>query len=267
MWPSAVRQRATLGYSGQMTLAIFVICTTAFVGALLQRMAGMGFALVSGPFIVLVLAPIPGVVLVNILGAVSSVIVFARTWRNVHWKQAGVLIAGALAGTFPGALLANSMPTSWLNVFIGVLIVGSLATSLYLSRIFDPIKFCSRNAFLFGLGSGVMNASAGMGGPFLSSYAVLTRWQQVAFAASIQPVFITVGMASVASKLVLEEAAWPQLAPEVWVAVAVSLLAGQVAGDIGARKVPVQLSRVVMLSLAMLGGILTILKGVSELMG
>ncbi|WP_293876408.1 sulfite exporter TauE/SafE family protein [uncultured Brevibacterium sp.] len=248
-----------------MTLAIFVICSTAFVGALLQRMAGMGFALVSGPFIVLVLAPIPGVVLVNILGALSSVIVFARTWRNVHWKQSGVLLAGALAGTFPGALLANSMPSSWLHVFIGVLIVGSLATSLYLSRIFDPIKFCSRNAFLFGAGAGVMNASAGMGGPFLSSYAVLTRWQQIAFAASIQPVFITIGMASVASKMVLEESAWPQLAPEVWLAVVAALLVGQVVGDFGSRKVPVQFSRVVMLSLAMLGGVLTIIKGCAEL--
>lgn len=256
-----------MGYSGRMTLAVFVICATAFVGALLQRMAGMGFALVSGPFIVLVLAPIPGVVLVNILGAISSFIVFVRTWRNVHWKQSGVLIAGALVGTFPGALLANAMPTSWLHVFIGALIVGSLATSLYLSRIFDPIKFCSRNAFLFGIGSGVMSASAGMGGPFLSSYAVLTRWQQIAFAASIQPVFITIGIAAVASKLKLEEAAWPQLEPEVWLAVAVSLVAGQVVGDIGSRKVPVQLARVVMLSLAMLGGVLTIIKGSAELVG
>ena len=44
-----------------------------------------------------------------------------------------------------------------------------------------------------------------------------------------------------------------------------SLLVGQVVGDFGSRKVPVQFARVVMLSLAMLGGLLTIIKGCAEL--
>lgn len=254
-------------YSDQMFTATLVICCTVFVGALLQRVTGMGFALVSGPFIVLILAPVPGVVLVNLCGVVSAMIVFSRTWRDIHWKQSGVLIAGSIVGTIPGALLATRMPSSALHIFIGVLIVGSLAASLFLSRLLDPIAFNSRNAFMFGIGSGAMNASAGMGGPFLSSYAVLSRWEQRTFAASIQPVFIVVGIASIVSKLVLDSHAWPQLSPEVWLALAVSLALGQIVGDFSARKVPTNVARLVMLSLAMLGGVLTIIKGVAELTG
>ena len=54
-----------------------------------------------------------------------------------------------------------------------------------------------------------MSAAAGAGGPAVSAYAVLTRWEQRKFAATLQP-FLVVGTTSaVIFKAVFDHGSWP----------------------------------------------------------
>ncbi|MFP3340822.1 sulfite exporter TauE/SafE family protein, partial [Micrococcus sp. SIMBA_131] len=43
-----------------------------------------------------------------------------------------------------------------------------------------------------GLLTGFTNAVAGVGGPPLTAYALISRWDPVRFAATIQPVFVVI---------------------------------------------------------------------------
>ncbi|GAA2092712.1 MULTISPECIES: sulfite exporter TauE/SafE family protein [Brevibacterium] len=249
-----------------MQLVIVLILLAVLVGALAQRITGMGFALVSGPFLVLLLDPVPGVVLVNVCGLVSSIIVLARTYREVEWKFSGCLALGGMIGAFPGALLAVALPSHALEILIGALVVAALAASLLLGRVLTrPLTRRKRGAVITGLASGAMNSAAGIGGPALSAFSVLTRWEQRSFAATIQPVFVVMAAFSILSKLVLDHGAWPSLGLGTWALILAALVIGQLAGELLSRVTPVTLARNGMLVLAFLGGILTILRGLGVL--
>ncbi|HLS34168.1 MAG TPA: sulfite exporter TauE/SafE family protein [Brevibacterium sp.] len=244
---------------------ILLILLAVFIGALSQRLTGMGFALVSGPFLVLLMDPLAGVVLVNLCGIVSSLIVLWRTYREADWKLAGGLIVAATVGTLPGALLAVLMPGAALEVFIGALVVVALTSSLVLNLYAPPIPRNTGTVTATGLVSGVMNASAGVGGPALSALALLSRWEQRSFAATIQPVFAVMGVSSVVGKLVFDQDAWPVLDGATWALLLAALVGGQVLGEWLSRITPVQAARTGMLALAFLGGLLTIGRGLGWL--
>lgn len=245
-----------------MGLVIILILLAVFVGALAQRITGMGFALVSGPFLVLLIDPLAGVVLVNLCGFTSSVIVLWRTYREVNWKLAGGLIVAATVGTVPGALLAVLMPSHALEVFIGAIVIVSLTSSLILNRYAQPVSRNAGTVVAAGLASGVMNASAGVGGPALSAFALLTRWEQRTFAATIQPVFVVMAASSVIMKLVFDRDAWPVLEGSTWLLILGALVGGQVLGEWLSKIIPVHAARTGMLVLAFLGGFLTIGRGI-----
>lgn len=62
-----------------MTLPLFILALAAIVvSAMAQRVAGLGFAMLLAPFLVLLFGPHSGILLVNLLGAISSGIMFVR---------------------------------------------------------------------------------------------------------------------------------------------------------------------------------------------
>ena len=240
---------------------VVLIFFAVFLGALSQRVTGMGFGLVSGPFLVLLLDPFSGVILVNICGIVASFSVFVRTFAEVEWPPFRHLALGAVIGTVPGALLSSSMPTPPLQILIGALIIVSLISSLTLGRLGRSIPANLGTRMTAGLFSGAMSAAAGAGGPAVSAYAVLTNWEQRSFAATLQP-FLVVGTASaVVMKVIVDGGAWPHLEIGVWIGLGLVLVAGLLGGDRLARHIDVGVARIGMLVLAFGGGIAALVKG------
>ena len=248
-----------------MEPVVVLILFAVFLGAVSQRVTGMGFGLVSGPFLVLLLDPFSGVVLVNICGIVASGTVFVRTWREAEWGAFWKLSLGTVIGTIPGALLAAALPAPPLQKLIGVLIIASLISSMIIGRTGKtmPANFGTKVAT--GILSGTMSAAAGTGGPAVSAYAVLTKWDQRRFAATLQP-FLVVGTTSaVIFKAVFDQSAWPQLAAPAWIGIAAVLIAGLVCGDWMSKKVESSTARIAMIILALGGGTATLVKGLSHL--
>lgn len=249
----------------QMEPVVVLILFAVFLGSVSQRVTGMGFGLVSGPFLVLLLDPFSGVVLVNICGIVASGTVFVRTWREAEWGSFWKLSLGTVIGTIPGALLVAALPAPPLQILIGLLIIVSLISSMIIGRIGKTMPANFGTQFTTGFLSGTMSAAAGAGGPAVSAYAVLTKWEQRAFAATLQP-FLVVGTTSaVIFKAVFDHGAWPQLAAPTWIGIGTVLVAGLVCGDWLSKKIDSSTARVAMIILALGGGTATLVKGLSHL--
>lgn len=239
-------------------LSLLALGTAVFLGAATQRISGMGFALVASPFLVALLGPFRGVVLINLLGALTSFALFLTVCRRVEYKRVALLLVPAVIATVPGALVARLVPSAILSVVVGALIVVTLISSFFAAV---QVRMMGRGGAVAAGGiSGFMSASAGVGGPAISAYAIAIRWPQSAFAASVQLYFFVLAAASLAFK-----GALPQLSWEQWATCAISLALGIVAGHFLARVVKPRAARIMVVVLAFAGAGVVIVKGVVEL--
>jgi uncharacterized membrane protein YfcA len=134
-----------------------------FAGSAVHGTIGMGIALVSVPVLALVdpsLVPVPQMLLALVLNSF------------LFWRERGALdtagLGWVIAGRVPGAVLG-----AWLVAVLGtrLLSITVAATILAAVAILASGVAISRNratGFLAGVGSGVGNHVAGMGGPALA---------------------------------------------------------------------------------------------------
>jgi uncharacterized protein len=223
------------------------------VGAAIQRVSGLGFALISAPFLVIVLGPYNGISLANTLGIGVSLATLATSWRHVDTSRVVTLVAAGLVGVLPGVLVAQTVPDGPLQVLIGGLIVLGLAFSVGTPdvkvRPTTPVNLGT------GLASGFMTAAAGIGGPALVLYATATAWEQAAFAATAQISF------AAQAGLALGLKGMPTLQPYQWGLFALAVIAGLLGGAVLARRVPPAAAKRLAITLALLGAAGTFVEG------
>ncbi|MEW1808093.1 sulfite exporter TauE/SafE family protein [Pseudarthrobacter sp. NPDC080039] len=239
-----------------------LVLAAVVMGAGMQRVTGMGFALVAAPFLVLLLGPVEGVALVNVCGAVTAGAIIVRVVKDIDWKRYAALAASALLGIIPAAILIRLIPAPVLEISIGVILAMGLTVLLVLKSATLP----QRRRYLLTAGglSGFMNTAAGVGGPAVSMYSIATRWQHKSFAATMQPYFFTIGTFSLISKAITAPATFPVLPLAMWLAVAVACLAGLVLGDLASKHVPARAAQILLIILAYLGAAATIIRGISD---
>jgi len=237
------------------------------IAAMAQRIAGLGFAMLVSPFIVLLLGPHHGIVLVNLCGVFSSAMILRHVWRNIAWRRYWWLIVPALVGSVPGSLLANGLPTGPLNVVVGGVVLAALATTGVLSRRGHVMAHSGPRSGIFGFFSGFSNALSGVGGPMLTAYAELTRWKQKEFAATLQPFFMVAGAFSATTKVLADHSTLPTFAWWQWIVLAVGILAGVQLGNRLAPRIHDVAARRFVLGLAVLGAVIAIAKGIADTVG
>ena len=228
------------------------------LGAGTQRVTGLGFALVAAPFLVLLLGPFAGVLVVNVLGVAASVLVLAQVRRDVDVRRGLLLSAPALVAVLPGAWVARHTAPAALQVLVGGVVVAALVVLLVIGRLSgDRVgrRAGTAPAVLAGAASGFMNATAGVGGPALTVYAVATGWPQRAFAATAQLCFIVIGSATVAAKVL------PSLPVTDWAVAAAALGVGLLAGTAVSARVRPAAARTAALTLALVGSVATVVDG------
>ncbi|GAA1990234.1 sulfite exporter TauE/SafE family protein [Kitasatospora viridis] len=240
------------GLAGDLTLGAVVLA-----GASVQRMAGIGFALVTAPVLALLLGPEQGVVLSNCAAGAISAIGLASTWRQVRPGAMLPLIAAAACTVPLGAWVAARLPEAQLFAVMGALVTVAVLLVLRGARV--AALRGRGGAVAAGAASGFMNSAAGVGGPALSLYAVNAGWTVREFVPNAQFYGLTVNLFSLLAKGV------PRLAGPAWLAVAVALALGAVIGHWAADRVPERGARTVVLLLALGGGVTTLLKGMSML--
>ncbi|MDQ0850998.1 putative membrane protein YfcA [Arthrobacter sp. B3I9] len=243
--------------------ALVLIAVVA--GALAQRLAGLGFGLLVSPVLVVLLGPFDGVMIINLCGASSSLLILSRVWRHVNWRRYAGLAPSALLGVVPGAWLASHVPPAPLEICIGVLLVLALLASQRLNRsswrASGPVPMVG-----LGFSSGLMNAAAGVGGPAITAYAVATRWDQKTFGATLQPYFITTGLSSLLTKYLFSGGHLPALETWQWLGILGSMVAGIAAGDVLSARIRPGVVRGIVVIIAYAGAVSTMAKGMTELL-
>ncbi|WUQ89097.1 sulfite exporter TauE/SafE family protein [Kitasatospora purpeofusca] len=227
------------------------------VGSSVQRLAGMGFALVCGPALVLLLGPGDGVTLSNCAAGVISAIGLAGSWRQVRLARMLPLVAAAACTVPMGAWVADRVPSPALLIGIGLLVTA--AALLVIRGIRASLLRGVRGALAAGAASGFMNSAAGVGGPAVSLYAVNTGWTAREFVPNAQLYGVVVNIFSIAAKGV------PHLAAPAWSTTAAGIVLGAGVGQVLSDRVAERPARLVVLTLALAGGLVTLGKGLWEL--
>ncbi|MEH0576959.1 sulfite exporter TauE/SafE family protein [Streptomyces sp. B21-108] len=223
------------------------------LGSGVQWLTGMGFALVAVPALVLLLGPAQGVVLANCAAGAISVVGLAGGWRRVR-PAAMVPLCVAAACTVPaGSWLTRRLPEPVLLLVMGALVTVAVVLVMRGARI--PALRGARGAVLAGAAGGFMNSAAGVGGPPVSLYAVNAGWTVREFVPNAQFYGVVVNAFSVAANGV------PKLAAPQWAAVAVAMTVGASIGRALAGRLPERRARLLVLGLALAGGVTAVGKG------
>ena len=240
-----------------MALAALAAC---MVGACLQRVSGAGVGLVVTPVMVLIFGPVSGVLLTNATTIVSAALIMSVVWRNIDWWRFLQIAPIGLVGSVAGALLVGALPAAVLQVVVGVVVLLALVMTFALPRV--PHLTGPAPALGAGAVGGFLNTVAGVAMPAMVIYATVSRWEQARFAATLQPVFLTFGALSVATKLGLGTASVEQLPPWWFFGLlAAGIVLGVLAGAVLAKRVSAVRARWVAVILAGLGAALTVVRG------
>lgn len=230
---------------------------TVTVGALAQRMTGIGFALLSVPALGLLLGPQDGVALSNCATGVVSAIGLAGTWRQVRLPAMTVLVVAAACAVPLGTATAARLPAPVLFAFLGAAV--SAVALLVLAGVRVASLRGTRGAVMAGGASGFMNAAAGVGGPALSLYAANADWPMAQFVPNALFYGVVLNVFSVAAN------GLPALTTGTWLVAGGGLAIGTLVGEALTRRVPQAWVRRAVMLLSLAGGLITLVRGLWQL--
>lgn len=230
------------------------------VGACMQRISGMGVGLIAAPVLSLLLGPVDGILLVNLLAVINAA---TNTWgmrADVDWKKFAPIALALVIGVVPGTWVVANAPTNVLLVLVGALLLLALSV-VTLGKRYVPRVEGVVPAALSGVIGGFMNTLAGVAGPAITVYAEAARWPQRVYAATLQPIFLVAGTLSFTVKVVAGAADVAGIEPALWVATLAALAVGIGAGKRLAPRVPPATAHRIALGLAFAGGVTALARG------
>lgn len=243
-------------------LAILVLVLLASV---LQRITGMGAAMMMAPFLVVMLGPHGGVMLTNVLAGCISAVMLASVWRRIEWRRLTLLIPAAVLVMPLASWIAARSPGGPLYIIVSCLVLVGLTLAVFLSRL-------GRRAdgpavrILTGVGAGAGTVLAGVGGPAMAFYQVLSGWDPRAFAASVQPVWITLSICGLGSKLLFSREEFPTLPWWGWLACLPLTLGGLRIGRRVGRRLSTRTASRIVVGIAVIGALLSLVTGIVALL-
>ncbi|MDN5901189.1 MAG: sulfite exporter TauE/SafE family protein [Brachybacterium sp.] len=227
-------------------------------GAVSVRTTGMGFALLSSPFLVMALGPFEGILVTNVCGIVAALLNLTVIHADLDWRRAAKVVPAGIVGTVPGALLVLWLPAPVLAIAISLLVIAGLLFTIVSRSLQVP------NSFWVGAGggfaSGVMTVTAGVGGPGLVVYALATQWEHRSFAATAQLHFAVLGVAALITK-----GALPTLPSAGWALLLGMLVIGLIGGNALSRRVHGARAMRWVIVIAMAGATLSLIQGLVQL--
>ncbi|CBG67503.1 putative membrane protein [Streptomyces scabiei 87.22] len=223
------------------------------LGASVQWLTGMGFALIAVPALVLILGTAQGVALANFAAGTISLVGLTTRWRLVRIDAMVPLIIAAGCTVPAGSWAAARLPEPVLLVAIGMLV--TLAVAFVMGGVRIPALTGTRGALTAGAVGGFMNSAAGVGGPPYSLYAVNAGWSVREFVPNAQFYGVMVNLFSVTANGV------PRLSGPAWSVAVAATVAGALLGKQLASRIPEEWVRRLIFALALTGGLSVLVKG------
>ncbi|MEO8851799.1 MAG: sulfite exporter TauE/SafE family protein [Allobranchiibius sp.] len=247
---------------------IFVLLLVAFAvvaGTLLQRVSGMGAGLVVSPTLVLLIGPVGGVLLTNLTTIVSAALIAVAVRRDIEWGRYLQVAPLIVVGSVPGALLVGAADRGWLEIGIGGLLLISITLTAFvrIPPVGGPVPASAAGAI-----GGFLNTTVGVAAPAMLLYAQATSWSQRSFAATLQPIFCTMGLISVAAKVSLGSTSTSGLPPPTVIATVVAMVpVGILIGGQLAERVSSAAARRVAVIVVTVGATITLMRGILSVAG
>jgi len=243
-----------------MTMVFAALAGGVVLGTVFQRVTGMGFALLMAPFFAIVFGPYEGILLMNLGGAVSSLLMLSRVWRDVDWGRFLMLSSAAIPSGIIAGLVITRLDQPTLQILVGVVLILGLSASLFL-RPAPARSSPSGLAFAAGAVSGFTNAAAGIGGPPVGIYAQATGWPQRNLAATLQPVFFVISVSAFASKTIIS-GGLPGLAWWIYPSMVLFIVVGLTVGELSKKWIDDRLARLAVIVFCYFGAASAIVDGV-----
>lgn len=152
------------------TSTLLVVIGITTFASLIQALTGFGFALLAVPLLSLTLAPKTAVVLVFLLGSLSSILTALLNRGAVNWVEVRRLSVGSFLAMPFGVVLLIGASVTLLRVILGVatcaaafwLMFGQNASQSWAKRPSAP--------YVMGAVSGILNTSLSTNGPPIVAY-------------------------------------------------------------------------------------------------
>lgn len=236
------------------------------IGSIAQRISGLGFALMLAPFLAILLGPHEGVMITNLFGAISPMLVLLQVWDRVDWKRFFQLAIPAIPTSFLGIWATAVLPTALMSIVIGAFVAIGLLVAIFMQAKAQPFDNMGLRTGT-GLLTGFTNAVAGVGGPPLTAYALISRWDPRPFAATIQPLFIVIGAITFLTKLILTPEQMPAMPLGAWIGTFAAMIVGVLAGSVLEKHISATFVRNFVIVVAFFGAATALVKGILQVTG
>ena len=172
------------------TQQIAVVVLAVFAGATVVSTLGFGFALTSGPLLLLVLDPQTAVVVINASVALVFLMVVVQSRRHLRLRDVAPIAAGGLVGVPIGVTVLNSVSAGSLRTGIACLILALTVMVAFNSR----VSLLRQRPLgpVVGLVVGALVAATSIGGPLLALHLLSREWPRHAMRASLSFFFLLV---------------------------------------------------------------------------
>lgn len=245
-----------------MILDLALIFTVVLIGSCMQRVSGMGLGLIAGPVLVVIMGPVEGILVVNVLAFLNAAATTMTVREFVDWRKFAIISSVLIVGSVPAALLVREVSGALLQALVGGLLLLALAVTTF-GKKYIPTASGTAPAVVAGIAGGFMNTLAGIAGPAITVYAQASRWGQQSFAATLQPIFMVAGAISFLTKILsgagdLTETNWL-----IWPVGVLGMALGLWIGVKLSAKVPREKARKLSLLLATAGGVTALVRGIN----
>jgi uncharacterized protein len=241
-------------------MSLVAAVAVVLLAALVQRITGLGFALVATPALVLLYGPAEGVQVVVLIGIVACGSMGLTMWRSIDGPRALWLLWPAIVIAPLAAWVSAISPGPVLLLIVGAAAVLGLLTG----RVRRASRYLVGRPGAVGAGAlaGFLNVTSGLSGPPLVAYADSVKWEQRRFVATLQLLFVAYNILTLAWRGIPTTVPWEGLGLLALVA-----LAGIGVGTWLARFVPARWARWAMFTVAWAGAVIVLVRGVLGVAG
>lgn len=243
---------------------VVIVFVTILIGACMQRVSGMGVGLIGGPVLSVAIGPVEGIMVINALAAVNAALSTVTVRKDVDWGKFALIGSVMVIGAVPAAWLINLISPAVLQIVVGALLLVALAVTSFGRRWIPPVSG-RLPAAVSGVIGGFSNTLAGVAGPVITVYAQASRWDQRTFSATLQPLFIVSGVVSFAIKYFTGAGEITGQPWGIWPAALAAMVIGIGIGMLLVRRVPRETARKLAVTLATLGALTVLVRGVLQL--
>lgn len=175
--------------------ALLAAMAIVLCGGVISGVAGFGFALVTGPLLLLIYDP-PTVTTLSVsLTMITSWMVLVGSWREAQVRTIRSILPGALVGLVIGVAVIQVVEPVWIKLLASVAVILFtllLARGAQLAAVHSPYA-----PPVAGLLSGIMNTTTGIAGPPIAILFTGRDYNPRAFRASIITYFYIVDILAI----------------------------------------------------------------------